>query len=257
MEELQRILNVINQFLVTPLDLVGKKAAQLLSKKRRRRRRRSPSPDSDEGALSADEPKLKKRKEKKKKEKETYKSAQFIQDSDEEYGDMDAFLEKEKAARERAILAAASAGDGTRLATMKPTGTKKRRKKGANESNKLKKREKGKEASPASGDPARISHERREQESDVEVVEPSGDQGNAQIPKPRPLPRPIPKPAAHPRTSSSHSSPPPSSDPGFDDTEGDLPPSPGSPSNIHAPQRVLMAPHVQRTKRLILSDDED
>lgn len=125
-EDLQRTLNVINQFLHTPIDLEGKKASQLFSKKRRRRRRRSPSPESDADGMSGDEVMRKKRKEKKKKEKETYKSAQFIEDSDAEYGDMESFLEKEKAARERAVLAAAASGTD-RPATMKPTGTKKRR----------------------------------------------------------------------------------------------------------------------------------
>ena len=72
-EELQRTLNVINQFLHTPIDLEGKKASQLFSKKRRRRRRRSPSPESDADGTSG-EVMRKNRKEKKKKEKETYKS---------------------------------------------------------------------------------------------------------------------------------------------------------------------------------------
>lgn len=120
---------MIDQFLETPFDLGGKKASQLLSKKarRRRRRRRSPSPASDsEDHLNDDPPKRKK--EKKNKEKEQYKSAQFIEDSDEEYGDIEAFLEKEKTMREKAARVAAEAGGG-RIGTMKPTGTKKRRRK--------------------------------------------------------------------------------------------------------------------------------
>ncbi|GBE89890.1 Topoisomerase 1-associated factor 1 [Sparassis crispa] len=125
--DMQRSLNVINQFLETPLDLGGKKAAQLLSKKRRRRRRRAPSPDSD-GDQSDEIPKVKKRKEKKQKEKQQYKSAQFIEDSDVEPGDMEIFLEKEKALRERTALAAAASGLS---GTMRPTGTKKRRRKTA------------------------------------------------------------------------------------------------------------------------------
>jgi replication fork protection complex subunit Tof1/Swi1 len=117
-------LNVINQFLETPLDLGGKKAKELLSKKTRRRRRarRSPTP-SDSDADNDDEP-VRKKREKKKKEKETYKSAQFIEDSDEEYGDMEMFLEREKLLRERTAKAAA---EGNGIGTMKPTGTKKRR----------------------------------------------------------------------------------------------------------------------------------
>ena len=122
--ELQRIRSVIKQFLEEPIDLEGKKASQLLSKKRRRRRRRSPSVSEDDAVLSGDEPRRKK-KEKNKKEKEQYKSAQFIEDSDEEYGGMDTFLEKEKAQREKTSLAAVNSTGG-RLPTMKATGTKKR-----------------------------------------------------------------------------------------------------------------------------------
>ncbi|KAJ3507590.1 hypothetical protein NLJ89_g6215 [Agrocybe chaxingu] len=124
-EELQRTLNVIKQFLEKPIDLDGKKAAQLLAKKRRRRRRRSPSPDSGNEDLPSDgEPHRRNRKEKKKKEKEIYKSAQFIEDSDEEYGQMDAFLEKEKERRERAALAAASKGREGRFQIQKTEGEK-------------------------------------------------------------------------------------------------------------------------------------
>lgn len=177
-EDLQRTLNVINQFLQTPIDLDGKKAAHLLSKKRRRRRRRSPSPDSDNNA-SDDEPQKKKRKARKK-EKEVYKSAQFIEDSDAEYGDMEGFLEKEKAARERALRAAAAADDG-RPSTMKPTGTKKRRRKGINEGSKTKRR---KEVEPSlSSDESKTPSD-----SDVEVVATSQreDADKKHLPRPRP-----------------------------------------------------------------------
>ncbi|KIJ64730.1 hypothetical protein HYDPIDRAFT_181592 [Hydnomerulius pinastri MD-312] len=122
---LQNRLNVVDQFLKNPIDLDGKRPGQLLGKKmRRRRRRRSPSLGSD-NELPDDEPRRKK--ERKKKEEKQYKSAQFIEDSDEEYGDMDAFLEREKALREKTALAAAESG---KVSTMRATGTKKRRKRG-------------------------------------------------------------------------------------------------------------------------------
>ncbi|EGO01257.1 hypothetical protein SERLA73DRAFT_51065 [Serpula lacrymans var. lacrymans S7.3] len=124
--DLQRSFNVIEQYLKDPIDLNGKNASQMLSSKRRRRRRqRSLSPDTDVEFLD-DEPKRRK-KERQKKEKEQYKSAQFIEDSDEEYGDMDTFLEKEKVLREKAAKTAAETG---KIATMKATGTKKRRRNG-------------------------------------------------------------------------------------------------------------------------------
>ncbi|KAH7883094.1 timeless protein-domain-containing protein [Phlebopus sp. FC_14] len=121
---LQSRLSVIEQFLKNPIDLDGKKASQLLSRKTRRsRRRRSPSPTPDVEPLDS-EPR--RRKERRKKEEKLYKSAQFIEDSDEEYGDMDAFLEREKGLRERAAKAAAESG---RVTTMRANGTKKHRKK--------------------------------------------------------------------------------------------------------------------------------
>ncbi|KIJ16511.1 hypothetical protein PAXINDRAFT_98952 [Paxillus involutus ATCC 200175] len=123
---LQERMNVIDQSLKNPIDLDGKKASQLLSRKtRKRRRRRSPSLGSD-NELPDDEPRRKKR-ERKKKEETKYKSAQFIEDSDEEYGDLEAFLEKEKALREKTARAAAESGKAT---AMRATGTKKRRKQG-------------------------------------------------------------------------------------------------------------------------------
>ena len=72
-------------------------------------------------------------------ERETYKSAQFIEDSEEEYGrDIDAFFAREAELRKRTALTAASAaaaaasvsaGDGyePQLGTMRARGTKKRR----------------------------------------------------------------------------------------------------------------------------------
>jgi len=135
LSDLQRSLTVIEQFEKSPLDLNGKRASQLLHKKRRRRRRRRQASSSDsEGAGSSDEDAPRK-KARKTREQETYKSAQFIEDSDEEYGrDIDAFFTREAELRKRTALtaaaAAAAAADGhqpQRLGTMRATGTKKRR----------------------------------------------------------------------------------------------------------------------------------
>ncbi|TFK68164.1 timeless-domain-containing protein [Pluteus cervinus] len=148
--ELQSTANVIDQFLETPFDLQGKKASQFLGKKsKRRRRRRSPSPVSDAGSLLDDDedPTRKKKREKKTKEKEVYKSAQFIQDSDDEYGDMDAFLEKEKALRERM----GRTSEVGRLATMKATGTKKRRRRAKDDTGTGKKKHKADGSRPPGG----------------------------------------------------------------------------------------------------------
>lgn len=254
MTELQRTLNVINQFLETPFDLDGKKAIEFLRKKRRRRRR-SPSPDSDndDTLFSGDQPRRKKRTEKKQKEKEIYKSAQFIQDSDEEYGDMDAFLEKEKMQREKVKTAVATEGT-SRLPTMKATGTKKRRKKNGEKGPKKKRRSSA--ASAMSNGISDVNVEKmQDSDDDVEIVEDSHmsandvilDQPSRQPPRPRPRPRPRPKVSSPTK----------------------LPPS--SPTTSSAPETRFSSPlsqhvslepegtslHPHRRRRLILSDEED
>ncbi|THH12279.1 hypothetical protein EW146_g7766, partial [Bondarzewia mesenterica] len=83
-------------------------------------------PAADSDAEEEEEEPRKKRRERKQKEKEQYKSAQFVEDSDEEYGrDIDAFFERERALRERAERAAVDSALG--IGTMKKAGTKKRR----------------------------------------------------------------------------------------------------------------------------------
>ncbi|OCB87291.1 timeless-domain-containing protein [Sanghuangporus baumii] len=121
---LQSSLNVINQFIETPLDLGGKKATQMLSKKirRRRRRRRASSSGSEHSVSDSDEPR--KRRAKKKKEERKYKSAQFIEDSDVEYGDDEAFWARERAQRDKTEKLAAEG----KMASLRATGTKKRKK---------------------------------------------------------------------------------------------------------------------------------
>ncbi|KIK62957.1 hypothetical protein GYMLUDRAFT_41245 [Collybiopsis luxurians FD-317 M1] len=223
--ELGNIIIVIKQFLETPFDLEGKKASQLLSKKTRRKRRvREPSPDSDEeddaafgeGAEggegerkkkskkdkeSRDKDKERKRREKKKKEEIQYKSAQFIEDSDAEYGqeNMAAFFELEKLRRERTEKRAADLGEG-RSGAMKATGTKRRRKDKGDE-----KGDKGGRRKKRKGDP----EEERDQQSEAQqMVEAEKDDKSSSstssdemhvsnnaiaVEKSRPRPKPIPK----------------------------------------------------------------
>ncbi|EPT01958.1 hypothetical protein FOMPIDRAFT_1036026 [Fomitopsis schrenkii] len=198
--DLQSCLNVINQFLENPLDLEGKKASQLLSKKRRRRRRRrSPSPDPDASEPEGEEPK--KRKEKKKKEKQQYKSAQFIEDSDAEMEDMETFLEKEKALRERTALLAASTGH---VATMRATGTKKRRKRATEDGGAKKRRRKGKGGAETDLVGAAVQSDGSDSDaSEVNIfgsprrspsTQPTSPDPaiEAEVPKPKPRPRPRP-----------------------------------------------------------------
>jgi hypothetical protein len=135
--DLQRSLTVIEQFETTPLDLEGKRAAQLLRKKRqtrrRRRRRRTATASDSEGETrddgdgdDDDDDERKRKVARKAREQEKYMSAQFIEDSDEEYGrDIEGFFAREAALRERTALAAIDSL--SHIGTMRPTGTKKRR----------------------------------------------------------------------------------------------------------------------------------
>jgi len=219
--------DVIDQFLHHPIDLEGKKANALITKKaRRRRRRRSQSPD-EVGELPDDEPKRKK--EKKKKEEKKYKSAQFIEDSDDECGDMDAFLEREKVLRERTARAAEESG---RVATMRAAGTKKRRKTQDGAGSK-----RARTSSPAPG---------------VTVVNVDSDSGNSsddevtrflrssRSPTPPPAPKPRPKPRLVQKKSQA-------SDPVHISSDSDRGTN-GQKTAVHRP--------VPK-RRLVLSDDEE
>jgi len=196
--DLQSSLNIIDQFLRNPIVLDGKKASQLLIKttRRRRRRRRSPS-NSDDELVDDDEP-TRKRREKKKKEEKQYKSAQFIEDSDAEYGDMAAFLEKEKTLREKAASAAAQSG---KIATMRTTGTKKRRRKGKD----VETMKKGRVGNSQPAGESSAGDNSSNSDDDIlgtmrRSRSPSPTQ-ERQPQKARPRPRPVPKRPAKPDTS--------------------------------------------------------
>lgn len=237
--DLQQSINVINGFLENPLDLNGKKAEQLLQKKRRkRRRRRSPSP-SDDGLDPLDEPR-KKKKEKRKKEEKSYKSAQFIEDSDVEAGDMDAFFEKEKALRQRTALAALASGAAS--GTMKAQGTKKRRKKNTDEGGGKKKR-KRKTTQVDDGDksPAEPEIVISDSDSDENPFDPfASPKQPDDAPKARPRPRAL---YGKNRASSKEHDPPPGQDPpGSELVESD------------SPLTTIAKP---RKKIVMVSDDDD
>lgn len=194
--DLRRTLKVIDQFLETPFDLQGKKASQFLGKKaRRRRRKRSPSPESDDEDVVSGI-KNKEKKKKKEKEKEVYKSAQFIEDSDEEYGDIEAFLEKEKEMRLKAKAVADAAGEG-RTGNMKATGTKKRRTKGVD--TRVGKKRKGAPSRSIDDDVNGSNHPSSgdsDGEGDVETIGSPKASPPLEQPKDRPRPRPVRKKTA-------------------------------------------------------------
>ncbi|KAG1818982.1 timeless protein-domain-containing protein [Suillus subaureus] len=191
--DLQSSLNVIDQFLQHPIDLDGKKASQLLSKKPRRQRRRRSLSNSDVELVDDDEPK-RKRREKKKKEETQYKSAQFIEDSDAEYGDMEAFLEREKALRDKAVMAAAQSG---KIGTMRATGTKKRRRKGKD----VEAKKKGKVGNPENQSAGESSADENVSDGEDDILgtmrrSRSSTPESQPAPRARPRPRPVPKRSA-------------------------------------------------------------
>ncbi|KAI0672215.1 timeless-domain-containing protein [Trametes maxima] len=280
---MQGTLNVINQFLETPLDLEGKSPSELIKRKPRRRvrRRREPTPDSDAEA-GEDEPRRKKKKERKKKEVQQYKSAQFIEDSDVEYGDMEAFLAREQALREKTARLAAATGQ---VATMRQRGTKKRRRKGKDKDGAGKKRRKrgdGDGGEDENEDEDRRSDGEQEQkgdgssdESELDVFGSPKRGGSDPLPdtptptekteepqKVKPRPRPRPRPRAKPATTSTASTEQ-SPQPTIDSGEGDRGPPSNSP---HSPPLVgsdddLLAVSVlkskRKTRKVITDEDED
>ncbi|CAE6456708.1 unnamed protein product [Rhizoctonia solani] len=211
--ELQTSQNVIEQYLVNPIDLQGKKAKEHLTTKRATRRKReeheasSSSSEESKGLsdsgeddfLPNDEASVQKRaarraareerraakrqrreereskkRERKKKEVQIYKSAEVIVDSDAELGDDDAFFAKERELMEKAK----QAGQGTYAsATMLEHGTKRRRDKPAGQ------KRRGKRANDA--------------EPSTEHGDEQNDNSEEEAPlttKPRARPRPRPKP---------------------------------------------------------------
>ncbi|KAJ6625085.1 timeless protein-domain-containing protein [Mycena sp. CBHHK59/15] len=256
--DLQRTLKVIDQFLATPINLDGKKAGDLLMKTRSRTRRaRSPSPDSDGdasgggggGGSDSDAPKKpRKQKEQKERPKPEFKSAQFIEDSDEEYGDIDAFLEKEKEMRERVALAAAATG---KIATMKPTGTKKRqRKKEDGVGKRKRKRRGGDEPAPDAGS---------ESEPDVFGSRPVDGASAKSVDAPAPRPRPRPKPRYKAKNAGAGISSPEAVPPKSPEMDGDIsePVSAGGAGRGDEDSEPMGALGRRRKNRLVISDDED
>ncbi|CAE6535100.1 unnamed protein product [Rhizoctonia solani] len=226
--ELQTSQNVIEQYLVNPIDLQGKKAKEHLTAKRRTQRKRdeyeapsSSSEDSkglsdsgEEDFLPNDEASVQKRaarraareerrtakrhrreereakkRERKKKEVQVYKSAEIIEDSDAELGDDDAFFARERELMEKAK----QAGQGAYAsATMLEHGTKKRKNKEGG------KKRRGKRATdtPAAEAEAEAPTEEGEDQNN------SSPEGAQPVTKPRPRPRPRPKPKQPSPTSS-------------------------------------------------------
>ncbi|OJT12212.1 Topoisomerase 1-associated factor 1 [Trametes pubescens] len=271
--DMQRTVNVITQFLETPLDLQGKSPAELLARKRRRRprRKRTPTPDPDD----SDAPRRKK-KERKKKEAQQYKSAQFIEDSDAEYGDMDVFLEREKALREKTAQLAAATGQS---GTMRAHGTRKRRRKGKDGAGKKRRKRAGEDCaegggdgdeaekareSGASSDESEVdvfgSPKRARSESTPDTSPPMGDAEEQSKAKPRPRPRPRAKAAKSAAVAdvvahSSATSPVPASKA----DEGNAAEDARSPSPVQSGDDIPTAAMMKgkRKARMVIADEDE
>ncbi|ESK95053.1 topoisomerase 1-associated factor 1 [Moniliophthora roreri MCA 2997] len=237
-KDLQATYNVIAQFLETPYDLEGKKVSQLLTKKRRRRRRVRPVlSDEDEGSDSDGEKARRERKrEKRQEEKEKYKSAQFIEDSDEEFShNLDDFMALERARREKTAAVAASLGEG-RSGTMKSQGTKKRRRK-AGENAEKKKRQKRDDTAPDMANEDMHEYKSSESEKDDDEPEPARSVTPESVKeRPRPKPRPIPKRVESAKTPS---------------------PDDGSSDEADHSDKEITTIAMRKKGRLVLSDDDD
>jgi replication fork protection complex subunit Tof1/Swi1 len=246
--ELQRCLSIICQYVENPIDLEGKNAADMFTRKTRRRRRaRSPYAE-----LEGDEPERNARKEKKRKEELKYKSAALIQDSDEEYGDWEKFFEKEAALR---LKAAAASVEGL-IGTMKATGTKKRRKARAESGDGIgsKKRK--------DGNMYTASRRRREaNDADTGSDEgltggpdrPADSDGNSSTgeevrPAPKSLPRPRPRFKGRASRSLTSSSPSTKGDDGITPSYNALDQSEGEEIRLAGPKK---------NGRILISDDEE
>jgi replication fork protection complex subunit Tof1/Swi1 len=277
-EELQRSASIIGKFVETPIDLQGKAAKEMLSKRPRRRRRRSPSPglsDSDdaadwngEGGTAASgkdreereqrkaarkaknarkDEKSAARKTRQKKEAQVYKSAQFIEDSDADNDDA-AFWERERLLRER-MNAAAS---GNLPPAMKATGTRKRKKARESSGKERKKKRAGSVVAP--DDPASDSDAGRAEDDALgspstrgsseapatphSDAEDASDQATPPPTRSRPKPRPRPRPVRKTIAAASPAS---------------------SRHTSVAPDTAAEAPSVPtpRRNRVVISDEED
>jgi replication fork protection complex subunit Tof1/Swi1 len=228
--DMQSHLNVINQFLESPIDLQGKKASELLKKKPRKRRPRRVEVDEN------GEPPTKK--ERKKKEEQKYKSAAMIEDSDADEDEWAAFFEREKKLAERTALAAAASETKT-SGTMRATGTKKRRKKGKKRRRSREDVASGPEVESGSGSDGEASAMQTPQQDDVS----SPPNEPTQPARPRPRPRKRLRASSPPRSSSPPLEPAPLSNLENNDN--------GSPG--------LTSSNIKSAKkhRLVISEDED
>ena len=228
--DVQSHLNVINQFLESPIDLQGKNASELLKKKPRKRKPRRVEVDEDGEPLA--------KKERKKNEAQQYKSATMIEDSDADEDEWASFFEREKKLAEKTALAAAASGTS---GTMRATGTKKRK-----TDRKKRRRKRGGDAT--SGSEAEKSGSGTDEDP---FVAQTPQQDGAPPPKEPAPPKPA-RPRPRPRKRLRASSPPQSSSPPLEPAP--LPDLEGNDNGNSGP-----SPSAKPVKRhrLVISEEED
>lgn len=230
--DMQSQLNVIDQFLESPIDLEGKKASELLKKKPRKRRTKRVELDENGDPVA--------KKERKKKEEQKYKSATMIEDSDADEDEWAAFFEREKKLAERTALASVVSGTS---GTMRATGTKKRRR---NEGKKRRKKRRD-------GDTSESEAEKNGSGTDEEPSTTRTPQQDSGSPPPKgPTPEEPPRPRPRPRKRLRAYSPPQSSSPPLEPIP--LPDLEDIGSGNQEPTPLTAKPG---RNRLIISDGED
>jgi replication fork protection complex subunit Tof1/Swi1 len=231
--DMQSQLNVINQFLESPIDLQGKKASELLKKKPGKRQTRRVELDENGEPLG--------KKERKRKEEQKYKSATMIEDSDAGEDEWAAFFEREKKLAEKTALASTVSGTS---GTMRATGTKKRRR------NEGKKRHRKRGGDDTSGPEAEGSGSGLE-EAPSTMQTPQQDGGSS--PPKDPTPEEPSRPRPRPRKRLRASSPPQSSSPPL----GPTPLSDLEDKNSGSPEPIPSTTKSGGRNRLVIPDDED
>jgi len=230
--DMQSHLNVINQFLESPIDLQGKKPSELLKKKPRKRRPRPAELDENGEPLA--------KKERKKKEEQKYKSATMIEDSDADEDEWAAFFEREKKLAEKTALASVTTG---KSGTMRATGTKKRRR------NEGKKRRRGHGGNVMSESEAEKNGSESDREPSItQISQQGGGASSAKESTSEEPARPRPRPRKRLRASSPPSSSPPLEHTPLSDLEDNGDGSSKSTTSTVKPGRK---------NRLVVSDDED
>ncbi|KAF8333073.1 timeless protein-domain-containing protein [Cantharellus anzutake] len=208
-DELQHHLDIISKYLETPLDLGGRKASEMLRKKRPTRTRRLPSDN---------ELAHKMRRIRRKKQQMDYKSAEMIYDSDAELGDDEAFYQREAELRQMTQMTMEEQDKSKLPPPTMESSQLKRKRNPPGESSLVRT---GAELSGVFPRKKRRGGKRKDKSVDRDEDGGEGSDGDIREPTPQQLrPRPRPRPRIRAPQSSDH------------------PPSPTTPGDAPSPQSM-------------------